>query len=307
MGQDGEANSPPEEHSEKASTESLQKDTQNPVSSLISVPAENYTNFGIGPFNRNQNILEIEPVIPIGVSNDWNLIIRWITPIISQPAPGKLSLEPFGIEENTPAFLLGQHVQKSGSVFGIGDMTPTFFLSPAKPHKVIWGVGPYFVVPTATSKAIGQGKLSVGPSIVALAQPHHWTLGFLVNNAWSVAGPSSRRAVNQMTLQPFINYNLKKGWYLFTDPILTANWKASNGNVWTVPVGAGAGRIMKLGFQPVKISAEFYGNVEHRVGGSPWGMQLQFALLFPKLTKTEEKELMEKKLKQLDQEQKKPQ
>lgn len=157
-----------------------------------------------------------------------------------------------------------------------------------------------FVVPTATSKVLGQGKLSMGPSFVALAQPGHWTLGALINNAWSVAGSGSRPNVNQMLLQYFINYNLKKGWYLSMSPIVTANWQASNGNVWTVPFGGGVGRIMKLGFQPVNITAQFYGNAVHPAAGSPWGMRLQIAFLFPKLTKAQQKMMMEQKLKQLE-------
>jgi hypothetical protein len=99
---------------------------------------------------------------------------------------------------------------------------------------VIWGAGPVFVLPTATSKVLGQGKLSMGPSFVALVQPGHWGFGALVNNAWSAAGPSDRAAVSQMTLQYFINYNLKKGWSLSWAPIVNANWKASDGNVWAV-------------------------------------------------------------------------
>jgi hypothetical protein len=160
-------------------------------------------------------------------------------------------------------------------------MTPTFFFSPAKPHRLIWGAGPVFVLPTATSKVLGQGKLSMGPSVVALVQPGHWTLGALINNVWSLAGSGGRAAVNQMTWQYFINYNLKKGWFLSSSPIVTANWKASSGNVWTVPVGGGVGRVMRLGMQPVNISAQFYGNAAHPVHGSPWSMRLQIAFLFP--------------------------
>ena len=127
---------PPEQEKPTAGdTGDLQKATQNPVASLISVPIQNNTNFGIGPFDRNQNVLNIRPVIPIRASEKWNLIIRWITPVIWQPAPGTANLEVFGIEENTPAFLAAQDVQKSAGVFGFGDMMPTFFFSPAKPHK----------------------------------------------------------------------------------------------------------------------------------------------------------------------------
>jgi hypothetical protein len=287
---------------EEADAEALQRATQNPVASLISVPLQNNTNFDIGPFDRTQNVLNIQPVIPIGVSKQWNLIIRWITPIISQPAPGTLNLEVFGIEENTPAYFAGTAVQNNASVSGFGDMTPTFFLSPAKPGKLIWGVGPVFILPTATSRVLGQGKVSIGPSFVALLQPGHWTIGALINNAWSVAGSGSRPSVNQMLLQYFINYNLKKGWYVTSQPIVTANWQASSGNVWTVPFGGGLGRIMKFGPQPVNLSAQFYGNTAHPTAGSPWGMRLQLAFLFPKLSKEQEKQMLEKKLKELEQE-----
>jgi hypothetical protein len=254
--------------------DALQKATQNPVASLISVPVQNNDNFGIGPYNRIQNVLNIQPVIPMKMTEDWNLIIRWITPIIYQPAPGTANLELYGIEENTPAYFAAQAVQNTAGVSGFGDMVPTFFFSPSKPHPLIWGVGPAFTLPTATSKVLGQGKLSIGPSVVALVQPGHWTLGALINNVWSVAGSGSRTDVNQMMLQYFINYNLQKGWYLSVAPIV---------NAWTVPVGGGAGRIMKLGFQPVNISASFYGNAVHPVAGSSWNMRLQIAFLFPKI------------------------
>jgi hypothetical protein len=188
-------------------TAALQKATQNPVASLISVPIQNNSNFNIGPADRTQNLLNVQPVIPVRVSENWNLIIRWITPIISQPIP----------------------TQKDIGVFGLGDMQPTFFLSPAHTGALIWGAGPIFQLPTATSQFLGQGKLGMGPSVVALVQPGPWTIGALVNNVWSVAGSGGRPAVNQFLMQYFINYNLDKGWYLSSAPIVTANWKASSG------------------------------------------------------------------------------
>jgi hypothetical protein len=265
-----------------ADTGGLQKAVQNPVAGLISVPIQNNTNFGIGPFGRNQNVENIQPVVPLNVSQNWNLIIRWITPIVWQPAPGTANLEVFGIDENTPPYLAALDVQAHAGVFGLGDMTPTFFFSPAKPHKVIWGAGPMFALPTATGRVLGQGKLSIGPSIVALVQPGPWTIGALVNNIWSVAGPSDRADVNQMSLQYFINYNLQKGWSISISPTITANWQASSGNVWTVPVGAGVARVFRLGYQPLNASVAFFGNAAHPVGGSPWGMRLQISFLFPK-------------------------
>jgi hypothetical protein len=184
-------------------------------------------------------------------------------------------------------------------------MNPSFFISPGKPGKLIWGVGPALVIPTATSTITGQGKLSLGPSVVALAQPAHWTLGALINNAGSVAGSGGRPPVNQMLLQYFINYNMKKGWYITFQPIITTNWRASSGNIWTVPFGGGIGRIMKLGFQPVNLTAQFYGNAVYPTGTSSWSMRAQIAFLFPKLTPEEKKLMMEQQLKKLEQEQQK--
>ena len=276
-------------------TDALRNAAQNPVASLISVPIQENFNFNNGPADRTQNVLNIQPVIPLSVSKDWNLIIRWITPVIYQPLPVPQASGP-------PS-------QTSG-VYGLGDMNPSFFLVPKK-SKVIWGIGPTLVLPTATNTTfLGQGKLSIGPSVVVLVQPKSWTIGFLANNVWSVAGHANfnsqgqvdKPAVNQFLLQYFVNYNMKKGWYLTSAPIITANWRATSGNVWTVPFGGGVGRIMKLGFQPVNITAQFYGNAVHPPGVSSWGLRLQFVLLFPKLTKEQEKMLLEKKLKQMEQE-----
>jgi hypothetical protein len=262
------------------STEALQKATENPVSDLITVPFQNNTNMDFGPYGRTQDVLNIQPVVPIHFTNQWNLITRTILPIVWQPYPAA-----------------------TGGQYGTGDLNPTFFISPAKPKKMIWGAGPAIVIPTGSNQILGQGKLSVGPSFATLAQPDHWTIGAIVNNVWSIAGSGGRPVVNQMLLQYFISYNMRKGWYFTTQPILTANWRAASGNVWTVPVGGGVGRIMKLGFQSVNISAQFFGNAAHPSGASPWEMRLQLAFLFPMLTQKQKMLLMEHNLKQLEEQQ----
>ena len=244
-------------------TEALAKAAQNPVASMISVPLQNNTAFGVGPYNRTQDVLNIQPVIPISISENWNLIARIIQPIVWQP----------------------NVTQNSQGWYGLGDMNPTFFFSPAKPSKLIWGFGPTFVIPTATADQLGQGKFSMGPGVVLLTTPGKWVIGTLINNVWSVAGSGSRPPVNQMLLQWFVNYNMKKGWYLATSPIVTANWRASSGNQWVVPLGGGVGRIMKLGNQPVNILAQLYGNAVHPEGAAPWSMRLQIQFLYPKKPK----------------------
>jgi hypothetical protein len=231
-------------------------------------------------------------VIPINAGKDWNLIIRWITPVIYQPVGvPQPHPKPETLLLRSPASMASETCNRH-------------FSSPLRRGKVIGGVGPQLLLPTATKTGVlGQGKFGMGPTAVLLVQPGKWTVGALVNNVWSVAGHSNLRDVNQFLLQYFINYNLSKGWYLTWQPTLTANWEATNCGRWVVPFGGGVGRIMKLGFQPVNVGIQFYGNAVHPPGGSPWSLRLQIAFLFPKLTKQQQKMLMEQKLKQMEQEQ----
>ena len=245
-----------------SNTEELQKATQNPVASLISVPFQNNTDLNIGPFARDKSTLNVQPVIPMKLNESWNLIARIITPLLFQPDVSQAHL----------------------GTFGLGDIQPTFFLSPAKPHKLIWGVGPALLLPTATDDNLGTGKWAAGPAVVVLLQPGKWTVGALVSNLWSFAGLTTRSDVNTMSLQYFVNYNLQNGWYLTSSPTLSANWTATTGNIWLVPFGAGFGRIFKVGSQPVNGSVSAYYNVA-RPDSTPsptWQLRMQIVLLYPR-------------------------
>jgi len=241
-------------------TAELAKKTQNPVSDLISLPFQNNTNFGLGPHNRTHNVLNIQPVAPFKLSEKWKLITRTIAPVISQP---DLTTE-------------------SGSTFGLGDINATLFLSPAEPSKVIWGAGPVILLPTATNDVLGTGKWGLGPSAVLLTMKGPWVVGVLINNIWSIGGDSERSDMNQMLFQYFITYNLPNGVYLTSAPIITANWKAESSNRWTIPFGIGAGKIFRIGKQPMNASANIYYNVESPEYGANWTLRLQLQLLFPK-------------------------
>jgi hypothetical protein len=257
--------------SQEPSTEELAKKTQNPVADLISVPFQSNWNFGAGTRDKTIYVLNIQPVIPISLNAEWNLITRVITPVINQPA-----LFP-GMDSAT----------------GLGDINPTVFLSPAKPGELIWGVGPTMTLPTASDKLLGAGKWSMGPAAVALSIQGHWVFGALMNNQWSFAG-WGKNAVNTMLIQPFVNYNLPDGWYLNTVPILTANWKAKKaGDVWTVPVGGGFGKIVRLGQMlpleghpiaklPINFQLGAYANVAKPEFGPDWQLRFQVQLLFPR-------------------------
>jgi hypothetical protein len=241
----------------------LAKAVQNPVGALISVPIQNFTDFNIGPYARDKNtVLQFQPVIPSKLGENWMLISRFIAPIISQPDITKPQL----------------------GTFGLGDINPTFYISPAKPGKLIWGAGPTFLLPTASDDDLGTGKFSLGPSVVALVQPGHWTLGALASNLFSVAGPKGRPDVNTMSLQYFVNYNLKKGYFLTSQPIISANWNAPSGNVWLVPWGGGIARVFRVGMQPMNagVQAYWYATRPDNQPSPTWQLKFQVALLFPK-------------------------
>jgi hypothetical protein len=244
---------------EGESQEALAKAAQNPVAKMISVPFQNNFNFGVGPNNAVQYNLNIQPVIPISLSEEWNLITRTIMPIINQPSPAP------GVR----------------SAFGLGDINPTFFLSPAKSGNFIWGIGPTFTFPTATDSMLGNGKWSAGPAAVALTMEGHWVVGVLANQQWSFAGWGDR-AVSGLLVQPFVNYNLPHGWYLVSAPIMTANWKAESGDRWTVPVGGGIGKIQRFGKLPLNLQLQAFYNAVTLDSGPDWQLRFQVQFLFPK-------------------------
>ena len=238
----------------------LAQAAQNPVANMISLPLQNNTNFGVGPGDDTQNILNIQPVIPVSLSQNWNLITRTIAPVVYQP----------------------EMVPGAGSEFGLGDINATLFFSPAKPGKLIWGLGPVFSFPTATDDVLGTDKWSAGPSAVALTINGPWVIGGLASNLWSYAGDDDRADVNQFLFQYFINYNLADGWYLSSAPIITANWEADSGNQWTIPFGGGVGKIFKIGKQAMNAQVQAFYNVEKPDGGADWTLRLQLQFLFPK-------------------------
>jgi len=258
-----------------ASDADLAKQAQNPIASLISLPFQNNTNVNMGPFERNQNVLNIQPVIPVNLGAV-NLITRTIAPVIYRP----------------------DLMADSGGTSGLGDINATFFFGPSAPAPVTWAVGPAVYLPTATDDALGSSKWSAGPSVVALAMPGHWVIGALVSNVWSFAGDENASDVNSFLFQPIMNYNLPNQWYITSVPIITANWNATDGNKWTVPVGGGFGKIFRIGSQAFNGSFQAFYNVEHPeisigeppIGGLPiedasgavWTFRFQLQLLFPR-------------------------
>ena len=246
--------------------EDLRAKTQNPVGAMISLPFKSSWDFGAP--NGTAYFLNIQPVIPQTVGK-WNLIHRVIAPIISVD----------GFIAGRPEIPVGS---PGDGATGLGDINYSVYLSPAEPGKWIWGVGPSLMMRTATDDQLGSGKWSAGPTAVVLTQPKPWTLGILGRQLWSFAGDAERPDVNQLLLEPFINYNLAKGWYLITDLIITANWDAPSGDQWTVPLGGGVGKIFTIGKQAMNTRIEAYSNIERPEGAPDWVLSWTLQFLFPR-------------------------
>jgi hypothetical protein len=249
---------PPARAADEDSETELAKKTQNPVADLISVPFQSNFNFNTGTKDATVYVLNVQPVIPFHLTENWNLIARTIVPIINQP-----SLVP--------------HME---SAFGMGDINPTLFLSPAKPGTFFWGVGPTLTLPTATDRLLASGKWSLGPAAVGLMMQGPWVYGVLVSQQWSFAG-WGHKDVNQMVLQPFVNYNLGNGWALSMSPLMTGNWTARASDQWTVPVGGGVSKLFKLGKLPINTSLQAYYNADRPKNASDWQLRFQVQFLLP--------------------------
>jgi hypothetical protein len=234
---------------------------QNPIASVINVPLQNNTNLNVGPESGTLNVLNVQPVVPASIDQNWNIITRTILPVISSPTPAS---------------------GETGTN-GIGDALFTAFLSPAHSRGWIWGVGPAIQAPTHSDPSLGNNNWGLGPSFVVLhlETGSPWVYGVLVNNVWSVTRSGSHSYDNGL-MQPFINYNMPKGWYLVSSPIITVDWIAPGSKQWTVPLGGGVGKIVRWGRLPVNLQLAGYYDVARPTEGPNWQIRTQIQLLFPK-------------------------
>lgn len=245
----------PDASSQHAQHEDLAAKFQNPFADLITFPFQNIATFGYGPDNGGQNILNIQPVVPIHLNSRWNLLFRPILPVSYTSWPT--------------------------SEAGLGDLNLEPFFSPVSKRKLVWGVGTILGIPTATGDFLGTGKWTAGPAIAVFGMHGPWTFSVIANQQWSYAGDSARDKVSVFQLQPSLNYILKHGWYVILGPLINANWTAESGQEWTVPLGGGIGKIFSMGSQKMGLSLEGYGNVIRPDNGPDGLMILTFVLLFP--------------------------
>jgi hypothetical protein len=257
----------------------LAKQLANPVANLISVPLQNNLDYGGGPKRAgSQYILNVQPVIPFKLNDDWNLITRTIVPVTD-------------VVHIIP-----------GNPVGIGDTVQSFFLSPAKPvNGIILGAGPVFLYPTATRDEISANQWGAGPTLVALTQFSGYTFGILANHIWGIGPPGTNGLgggsiladdgstipvppgrsplINATYLQPFASYTFPTQTTLNLSSESTYNWTAG---IWTVPIIAGVSQVLKVGGQPVSVAVMGKYYAVRPEGAPAWGVRFVLTLLFPK-------------------------
>ena len=255
---DDEPAEPPTGASASSDAE-LARQLNNPISSLISVPFQENIDFGIGPADGYRSTLNIQPVVPIQVADDWNLILRTILPVIQQ---GDVTAQ--GAEE-----------------FGLGDVLQSFFFSPRTPGPsgIIWGAGPAVLYPTGTERALGSQKLGVGPTVVVIKQSGGTTIGLLANHIWSIAGNDGRPNISATFLQPIFSHTTASSTTFGLNAEASYDWIGDN---WLVPVNFTVTHLTRMGDQRISVGGGLRYYVERPDGGPEWGFRLIFTLLFPR-------------------------
>jgi len=243
---------------EAAAEPDLAQQLAKPGASLISVPFQAYWDFGIGVNDATRFTLNIQPVIPLSLNEEWNLIVRTILPVIDAESPAP------GIDDAS----------------GLGDTVQSFFFSPKKPvGGWILAAGPVALWPTATDSQLGGEQWGAGPTALALRQKGPWTFGLLTNHLWSYAGDNARAEVNATFIQPFVSYITSTKTTFTINSETTYDW---TGQQWSVPVNVVISQLFKVGSQPMQafVGGRYY--LEGPDGGPEWGLRAGLVLLFPK-------------------------
>lgn len=235
----------------------LAQKLSNPVADLISLPIQSNIDFGIGPGDGTRWTTNVQPVIPFSLTENYNLISRTILTFVDVEG-----IQPGG----------------AGDKFGLGDTVQSFFLSP-KTSDPIWGIGPVFLIPTATDSLLGGEKWGAGPTGVVLKQNGPWTYGALANHLWDFAGDDSRGSVNATFLQPFVSYTTPQATTYSLNLESTYDW---HNDQWNVPVNFVVSQLLTIGEQPIQVfgGARYY--LETPSGGPEWGLRFGLTFLFPK-------------------------
>jgi len=240
-----------------ASDTEVSKETENPVTRQITLPLRYEADLNDGFYKDTKSTFEIDnAIVPFRLNEDWALITRTKFPLISLPPKKK----------------------NEGWTTGLGNAETTFFLSPERGRGFYWGVGPIVSFPTATNSALGTHAWGIGPSVAFLKSDESpWVLGAIINNVWTFSNNPSNRS-GKFLLNPFFSYHFDEGWSVGSSPDITANWSAS-GDKWTVPLGGGFSKVVRVGEQPIKLALDAYYNVIRPKTGNDQ-VVLQFTMTF---------------------------
>jgi hypothetical protein len=243
----------------RADDASLAQELTNPVASLISVPIQyNYDRgFGLGD-DGDRHLINVQPVIPITLNEDWTVVSRTIVPIVAQD----------------------EIFTGAGDQFGLGDVVQSFFFSPKQPTgSIVWGAGPVILAPTGTDRLLSAEKWGAGPTAVLLSMQGPWTIGVLANHIWSFAGEDRRADVSASFIQPFITYTTPDAWTFALNTESTYDWE---GEAWSVPINASVSKLLKFGSQPVSLGATVrYWAEAPEAGPEGWALRSSLTFLFP--------------------------
>jgi hypothetical protein len=251
--QPGAAQPPDAEHN----VTDLAKQTQNPVGDVVSVPFQ--FNFNSGGAFKDQTFfnLNFQPVIPIHLTPRWTFIARTIVPIDSIPTSSTTSSS------------------------GVGDIQEQTFFTPARPGKLIWGIGPDFSFPTATASPAKTGTWGGGGSAVLLATPGPFVLGSLFTQLSPMHIPTASQSSTPSSGNTSSTTTSAKGWALATAPSITADWTAVEGQKWTIPVGGGISRTLVFNKQPMTLGFQYYYNVKRPDTAPATTVRFIIALIYP--------------------------
>jgi hypothetical protein len=251
-------------HAQQASTpapspnmsdQALAISVHNPFEDFVKVPIQSTTGFQLGRDHKVGDAVNIEPVLPFSLNADWDLIARPSMTIAYAPTPHEQS--------------------------GLADLQTSFFLTPRKESTWIWGAGPIFQFPTASSSELGSGRWSAGPTAALVYTEGPWFGGILSYHLMSFAGNRARGSVNQTYIEPEISYNFESGWYLQCDPAMTYDWTADTADAWTIPMGADVGKAFNIGSQSLSLQVGAYDLVKRPDGAPQWIMRMSVTFLYP--------------------------
>ncbi len=250
-----QASAPAQSPASVMTDQELAISVHNPFEDFVKVPIQSATGFGLGRHHKAGDALNIEPLVPFSLNADWVLIARPSLTVTYLPSPHEQS--------------------------GLEDLETSFFLTPAKNSTWIWGLGPIFDFPTASSSGLGTGRWSAGPTAALVYSEGPWLNAILADQLMSFAGNRERGSVNQTYIEPLISYNFESGWYVQCDPAITYDWTADAANGWTIPMGADIGKAFKMGSQDLSLQVGAYDLLKRPDGAPQWILRVSATFLFP--------------------------